>query len=135
MENQWLPDVEIPCPDDAWCPNTWHRWIIDAQKTLKGPPLTGRIAVANIQHAPYVRSHLRKFRLFLLRPIEDAGKRKLLRADYTLVDVSVPHEMYCLDKDTDATDIANEEYTSPERPDVYCFELRKEDEPADDERP
>jgi hypothetical protein len=81
------------------CFSIWFRWTIQIQRTLSGLPITGRIAPARIEHAPFVKSYLKQFRLFVLKPIEDAQTRRLLKADYYLEDVSRRLPMYCLDQD------------------------------------
>jgi hypothetical protein len=68
----------------------WYRWTIQIRRTLSGPPITGRIATAHIQHSSYLLSCLKRFRLFVLTPIENARTRRRLKADYCLVYTTCP---------------------------------------------
>jgi tetratricopeptide (TPR) repeat protein len=76
-------------PEDI-CMYTWFQWTIQIQRTLSGPPITGRIATAHIQHGSYVKGALKQFRHFVLTPIEDAQTRRLLKADYYNVWTACP---------------------------------------------
>jgi hypothetical protein len=88
-----LGDGIFACGDlkpNELCMSSWYRWTIQIQRTLSGPPITGRIATAHIQHASYLLSYLKRFRLFVLTPIEDAQTRQLLKADYYLEYTTCP---------------------------------------------
>jgi hypothetical protein len=99
------------------------RWTIRIQRTLSGPPITGRITVVRSQHAYFLRSYLKEFRLFVLTPIEDAQTRRNLKADYYLKDLSQRHPMYCLDEDPMELGIeAGGEVVGSKESGRYCFE-------------
>jgi hypothetical protein len=86
-------DPLSPCGDlkaEEICMMSWFRWTIQIERTLSGPPITGRIATANIQHGYYEMAVLKRIRLFVLRPIEDAQTRGLLKADYYLAATTCP---------------------------------------------
>jgi hypothetical protein len=61
---------------------------MQAQCTLSVPPITGRIALGHIQHAPFVESCLKRVRLFVLTPLEDEQARRLVKVDSYLEDFS-----------------------------------------------
>jgi hypothetical protein len=83
--------------------------------------IKGRISTARTQHAGYVKSYLKRLRLFVLMPIEDPEKRRLLGADYFLRDFSQQIPMYCLTQDL--VDLGLEVEFSVSDPDrgTYCF--------------
>lgn len=87
--------AEIPCPRDEICMDAWIGWTIEAKDVLAGAPVKGRIRAAKIQHAWLVPAYRRKFKLFVLEPIEDPAMRKLLTADYFLREVSAPTSVFC----------------------------------------
>lgn len=87
--------AEIPCPKDDICMDAWIGWAIEAKDVLAGAPAKGRIRAARIQHAWFVPGYLRRFKLFVLQPIEDPAMRKLLTADYFLRDVSESTSVFC----------------------------------------
>src|SRR5688572_10448947 len=114
LENRWIRDVEVPCPENHICQDVWVRWVIDAKRTLNGPELRGRVTAAAIQHTEVVRSYQDRIKLFVLTPIDSPEDRRLLRADYYLSDSSKLYEMYCLDKDTDSLQVSEEKkFKSP----------------------
>jgi hypothetical protein len=97
---QFLIDAEAPCDRGGGdlleiCMDSWIGWRITVQKTLSGNPIHGRIRAAWIRHAPFIKTYLSRFRLFVLEPIESTEMRKLLGVDYLLRDVSMTHDMYC----------------------------------------
>jgi hypothetical protein len=59
--------------------------------------------------------------LFLLRPIDDPEQRKLLQADYHLVDMSGDDCLATEPQDLDAEDVRVTH--TDERGDIYCFVL------------
>ena len=106
---------------------------ITVQKTLSGTPVRGRIRAARIQHVPFVRSYLKRFRLFVLEPIESAEMRKLLGADYLINDLSTTREMYCTSKSPAQYGLSEDDIDvhlrqSPVSGSSYCFELPKDGE-------
>lgn len=88
ISNAYMDHTKINCPTGDICMNAWFRWTIDAVKTLRGPPVTGRITAVRMQHSTAIRSYERQLRLFVLRPIADPKQRALLRSDYYLVSTS-----------------------------------------------
>ena len=122
--------VADTCPENSICLQSWWKWVIDIDKTVSGPPASGRIVAARPQHTSLYGPNLSRFRLFVLRPIVDQKQRKRLRADYYLEDVSFMTEMYCLAQNP------TEFGLSPERTFIsgdgeerrYCFELPDKDQ-------
>lgn len=78
--------VNIPCPEGRICMSAWFRWKIDVDHFTDGPPVKGRIAVASIQHGHFTVDYLERLTCFTVAPIERAEQRRLLGADYELVD-------------------------------------------------
>jgi len=80
-----------------------------------------------MQHTGLNERYRKSVRLFVLRPIEDAGERARLRVDYYLDGMSEAHEVFCLAQkpadiglEVDRTYVAGEGNDS-----TYCFELPK----------
>jgi len=129
-------DAEVYCPGGEKdglievCMDVWIGWRITVQKTLSGTPVRGRIRAARIQHGPFVRSYLKRFRLFVLEPIESAEMRKRLGADYLINDLSTMHEMYCISEPPAQYGLSEDDIDvhvrqSPVLGSSYCFELPK----------
>jgi hypothetical protein len=124
-----LDDLAPPCADEGndaellkICMSVWFRWTLQIDRTLHGPPIKGRIATARVQHTGHLKWYLRSVRLFVLTPIEDPKKRRLLRADYFLDDLSAP--TYCLSGDPEDLGLENNKdillvYSTPG---YYCFD-------------
>jgi hypothetical protein len=93
-----IENVEVPCPDDHICMHGWNRWVITIHRTVAGPPVSGRVRLAVIEHGLYGPDALKRFRAFVIAPIEDPEKRKLLGAEYYLLDRAVLHEVVCFDR-------------------------------------
>jgi hypothetical protein len=94
--NVWLNDLEPPCDRDPdppaeglqeICLVVWFRWDLSVSRTIVGPRVKPRVHAARIQHTQFVLDP-RQNRLYLLRPIDDPGKRELLKSDYLIVDVA-----------------------------------------------
>jgi hypothetical protein len=85
--------------------------------------VTGRVLASKAQHAEVVRSYQRKYKIFVLRPIEDPEQRAQLHADYRLMDMSMPY--YCLGFDPDDLQLeVDDVLVVPDaRGDTYCVEL------------
>lgn len=128
LKNGYIEDVEIPCPPERICMDAWFRWTVTVDTTLHGPKVSGRIVAARIQHAQFVPRHQKKLRMFVLDRIEDETQRKLLRAEYYLRDMSIVHEMYCLDSETELGIDAEDKLTGPGIQDQYCFKLPEDSE-------
>jgi hypothetical protein len=50
-----------------------------------------------MQHTYATSKYRKSLRLFVLRPIDNAGARAELKADYYIDDLSPSQELYCLD--------------------------------------
>jgi hypothetical protein len=106
------------------CMHRWFRWTIQAQRTLSGPPITGRIALAYSQHTYFEKWYLKEVQLFVLTPIEEAPTRRLLKADYYLEDFSRRLAMYCLHQDPETPGIeVRGTAVSDSKESGYCFEV------------
>jgi hypothetical protein len=108
------------------CIDAWIGFDISTSTTLAGPKVTGRIRAARIQHA--VITTFNRSKLFVLRPIEDALMRKAIKADFYLMDLSAPNDMYCLQWDPKIYGLT--EFAAAARvsrgtdESRYCFELQ-----------
>lgn len=83
LGHEYVP-VEMPCPQGAICLSNWFRWKLQVDKVLSGPALAPQIVALTVQHSNYASDYEDQLRLFTVVPIEDAGKRKLLGADFSL---------------------------------------------------
>jgi hypothetical protein len=79
-----------------------------------------------MQHVDVTREFLKSLRLFVLRPIDDEKQRSLLGADYYLVDMSKPIEMYCLWLDPKAEGLSTDDVVESGEGNSkrHCFELQ-----------
>src|SRR5215510_9979343 len=96
ISQRGIDGVEM-CEADEVCLGGWVRWEIRVRHALSGPTITGRIRAATTQTSLYTPTSVKLNRAFILRPIEDPAKRKLLGADFYLLGHSVPKTMYCFD--------------------------------------
>jgi hypothetical protein len=79
-------DGVTACTGDVVCMTGWWRWTVDVERTVRGPAVPGPVVVARLGHGKFVPDYLARFVCFSVRPIEDEGKRRLLGADYVLVE-------------------------------------------------
>ncbi|MEL6871177.1 MAG: hypothetical protein AAFO81_15370 [Pseudomonadota bacterium] len=89
-------NVEIECPENYICLDSWYGWKIRVIETLQGPPISGKIKAAGMQHTDLNQSYFKSLRLFVLRPIVDPEEHARLQADYLLIGTSRVHETFCL---------------------------------------
>ena len=125
VKNEPMEYVPDTCPENSICLHSWWKWVIDVDKTVSGPRTSGHIVAARMQHASLLPANRKRFRLFVLRPIEDSKQRALLRADYYLEDFSWANTMYCLDRDPKEFGLSTEETYVAGVGDSkqHCFEL------------
>ena len=122
VSNTYIEGVDDACGPlsaNEICMNVWFVWTISVSRTVAGPPVTGRVHASRPQHTKFLRSYMRQYHLFVLRPIEDPEQRELLQADYHLMDMSDDN---CLD--TRPREISDEDVRAThtdERGDIYCF--------------
>ena len=118
------------CPPDHVCLNTWSKWEIKVSQTLAGPPLSGVVKAAKLQHGRIVPSYLRRFRFFVLRPIENAVLREQLQTEYLLVEVAQPIQMYCINNHPTHIGLEQEQISvvALYANQTYCFSLADEDQ-------
>jgi hypothetical protein len=123
---EYVPDT---CPENSICLHSWWKWVIDIDKTVSGPRASGRIVAARMQHTSLLPANLKRFRLFVLKPIEDPKQRALLRADFYLEDFSWASTMYCLYQDPKEFGLALEDtyVAGTDDSKQYCFELPKKE--------
>src|SRR5262245_22366115 len=76
VENRSMDYVPYECPQDAICLWSWWKWVVKVEKTLHGPPVSGRVVAARMQHTSILPSVRKALRLFVLEPITDPGERK-----------------------------------------------------------
>lgn len=119
---KYVPDE---CPADAICMHSWFKSIIKVRRSIAGSPITGRVTTATLQHTSLNVQFKKNVRLFVLEPINDSEQRAKLRADYYLVTMAAPSQMYCLPERPDQLGLdaeATYSYGTGEEA-TYCFEL------------
>ena len=87
-----------PCAEHSLCLDANYVWVLDAERTLSGPKVTGRVKAIATQHADATTRFVRSVELFVLRPIQDASVRRSSGAEFYLVSLS-PRDAqgrYCL---------------------------------------
>jgi len=87
LSHEFIEGVEIPCPPGFICPNSWYRWKFQVETVLSGPQLSPQVVVAATQHGQYTQQYEERLRLFTIKPIMDEEKRKLLGADFRLIEM------------------------------------------------
>jgi hypothetical protein len=86
LGHDYIQEVELPCPPNSICMSNWYRWKLQVDAVLSGPPLARQVVAVTIQHGKYSSTAEEQLRLFTVKPIEDEEKRKLLGADFSLVE-------------------------------------------------
>jgi len=107
----------------------WSKWEIDVDRTLSGPPISGRVAAATILTDSFTPKGLQNFNFFIIRPIEDERTRALLNANYTLVRFIRSRETICLNENpTDlgltGQSIYESSYAGMKQ---FCFDIKDSD--------
>lgn len=77
--------IRVPCPKDSVCFGGWSHWKIQIDRILEGDELPSPIIAAVLQSADYTPEYQASFRIFTIKRIEDAEKRKLLGAEFILL--------------------------------------------------
>jgi hypothetical protein len=128
VSNQPMDYVPFDCPPDYVCLDSWFKWVIDVDKVLAGPPVSGRIITARMQHQTMRPAYQKQLRLFVVRSIDDPKQRSLLRADYYLLDMSQWRQMHCLYQDPRELGLSVDEVFQggPDDSKQFCFELQGE---------
>jgi hypothetical protein len=123
--NEPMEYVKDECPENYICLRSWWKSVVQVQKTIRGPGLTGRVTAAVMQHTSLNSQSKKAARLFVLEPIEDADMRAKLRADYYLKDMSLLHQMFCLSQDPKELELDPEDtyVAGTDENKSYCFEL------------
>jgi hypothetical protein len=98
-DNRPMDYVPDECPKDYICMRSWWKSVIKVQKTIHGPPLSGKVAAAVMQHTWMSKQYQNSLHLFVLRPITDPAERTKLRVDYYLEEVARPAQIYCFSRD------------------------------------
>jgi hypothetical protein len=87
-----------PCPQDSLCLDSNYLWTFDADRTVVGPPVAGRVLAVASQHMDANESFVKAVELFVLRPLKDPKLRGSSGAKYYLVSLSARDASgrYCL---------------------------------------
>lgn len=89
IANEPMSYVRAECPGGNICLHSWWKAVIQVEKALQGPPLSGRITAAVIQHTAMDVQYKKAVHYFVLEAIEEPSMRKKLRADYYLNEASI----------------------------------------------
>jgi hypothetical protein len=127
ISQRGIENVEI-CGEGEVCLGGWVRWEIQVGEILSGPSISGRIKAAFIQTSLYVPSSVKMNRAFVLRRIEDPTKRKLLGADFFLVDRSTEQEAYCFSSKPESAEQSEAWFENDTSSTPYCIVKKRSDE-------
>jgi hypothetical protein len=123
-DNKPMEYVPDECPKGYICLRSWWKSVINVQRIIHGPRLSGVVAAANMQHTSLNPRYKNSVRLFVLRPITDPAERAKLRVDYFLEEMALPAQMYCLSQDPKKYGLeVQETYVTGVDEKTYCFEL------------
>jgi hypothetical protein len=62
---------ELPCPERSLCVDANYVWVLDADRTVAGPGVTGRVRAIATQHTDATAQFVKSVELFVLSPIQD----------------------------------------------------------------
>ena len=96
VSNEFLS--QTTCAATMLCTDALYVWVIDADRTIVGPRVAGRVRAIFLQHTDARSTFVKSVELFVLRPLKDASLRKSYGADYSLVSLSPRYSegRYCL---------------------------------------
>jgi hypothetical protein len=88
----------LPCTPGSICMDANYVWILDADRTVAGPRITGQVRAISAQHIGATDLFVKSVELFVLRPIHDSALQKVSGAKYSLVSLSPRDSQgrYCL---------------------------------------
>jgi hypothetical protein len=91
------------CSPDAVCLDASYVWVLQAQRTVAGTPITGTIRAISSQHTEARPEFARSVELFVLRAIEDRKLRRLSGADFYIISLSSrdANGRYCVSVEPD----------------------------------
>lgn len=120
--------ADVACTDIRSCMQSVYVWEFDADRTIAGPPVIGRVKVVATQHTDATSKFVRSVELFVVRRIDDPAVRKAYGAEYFLVGLSPRYERstYCLPVNpTDiGLNIPTSEVSVESDSGYYCFARR-----------
>lgn len=96
ISNAFLSDSL--CTEHSLCMDANYVWVLDADRTVAGPSVSGRVRAIASQHTDATGAFVQSVELFVLRPIKDSPLRKSSGAEYYLVSLSPRYSevRYCL---------------------------------------
>src|SRR5262245_11434560 len=86
VSNEPMKEAPEACPKDYFCAETWWRSLIEVDQVVSGDPVSGRIRTVGKQEEGLVVAETDVPRLFVLSRIDAYDHRKLLEAEYFLLD-------------------------------------------------
>ncbi len=97
IAQEYLPDVNVPCPEGNVCTYEVYRWTIRVNKIVSGKFNEKIVMAARVQHGEFIFATKHEA-LYVIHRIDSEEKRKLLGADYWLDEYSPPEPMvlYCV---------------------------------------
>lgn len=102
-------------------------WLIDAQRTISGPTVKGKIRVIAASHAQPKDSYLRTVQLFVLAPVAEDGAEASSKPGFSLVASSPRYgrDQYCIPfKPSDIGVPLSDTEVERDENGGYCFSKR-----------
>jgi hypothetical protein len=89
---------KLPCTEHTACLDANYVWVLDVDRTVAGPHVTGRVRAIATQHTDATAEFVKSVELFVLSPIQDSALQKSSGATYYLVSLSPRDSQgrYCL---------------------------------------
>jgi hypothetical protein len=117
--------ADLMCAQSEICLDSVYVWEFDAERTVAGPGVSGRVRAVIVQHADATPEFVRSVRLFVVRPIEDLKMRETYDAQYRLLALSPLYRRgkYCLSVSPEEVglQIAASQIEMDPDSDYYCF--------------
>lgn len=102
-------------------------WLIDAQRTVSGPTVKGKIRVIAASHAQPKDSYLRTVQLFVLAPVVEDGAEASSKPRFSLIASSPLYgrDQYCIPfKPSDIAMPLSDVEVERDENGAYCFSKR-----------
>jgi hypothetical protein len=94
VSNSFL--AAISCEPNSLCMDDLYVWVLDANRTLVGPRVSGRVRAVMAQHITATAQFVRSVELFVLSPLP--ANQRLLGVTYSIISLSARDDQgrYCI---------------------------------------
>jgi hypothetical protein len=111
--------VEVSCPSGSVCIGVWGSYEVAVKKVLAGRHVSGVINLAREESEPLPADQLG---LLVMSSIDDASRKRQLRSEFTLEDLSFAHPLYCTSHPLGEYGVPSTEPAMSMKGNKYCYQ-------------